>query len=896
MTALAYPADVVLRDGSTVRIRPVTPGDRDAILAMLRSLSPESRELRFFSRATDLEGEADRAVECDGVGSVGLVAVTGLDSRIVAQAGYYGRVGDGAEVAFAVADELQERGIGTILLGQLSELAERNGVGPFEALVSPENARMIEVLRESGLPVRTRSEPGWIRFEFPTSLSETAVERYEQREAIAARAALTSFLSPNAVAVIGASRERRTIGGAILHGLVEMGFTGPVYPVNPKATSVGSIRAYPSILDVPGPVDLAVVVVPAPIVAHVARECAQKGVRALVIISAGFAEIGPAGLARQREVLEICRAAGMRVIGPNCMGIMNTDPEVRLNATFAPLTPPIGRIGFLSQSGALGIAVIDHAVQRDLGLSSFISVGNKADISGNDALQYWESDPRTDVILLYLESFGNPRKFGRITRRLSRRKPIVAVKSGRSVAGSRATSSHTGALVATSDVTVDALFRDAGVIRTDTLAELFDVAELLVDQPLPAGRGVGILTNAGGPAILCADACEARGLRVPALSAATQEELRSFLPSDAAVAGPVDMIASATADQYGRAIAAIASDPAVDALIVLFTPPLVTRPEEVATAIRDAVRTLPRRIPVLSVFLSAKGVPREMRDKGVRIPAYAYPEDAARALAHVAAYAEGRARPEGDVPAFPDARHDEASSILARALARGGGWLEPDEVRALFAAWRLPLVRTEIVPDALEAARVAATMGVPVALKAIAPGVVHKTEAGAVRLGVAPAEVAAAASEIAARIASTGGQLTGFVVQPMAASGVEMIVGVVHDPLFGPVVACGAGGTATELLKDVKVHLTPLTDLDARAMIRSLATFPLLDGYRNTPKADVAALEDVLLRIAAMSDEHPEIAELDANPVIVSPHGATIVDARVRVASPAPVRPLSARI
>ncbi|MDE3112000.1 MAG: acetate--CoA ligase family protein [Chloroflexota bacterium] len=895
MTALAYPADVVLRDGSTVRIRPVAPGDRDAILAMLRSLSPEARELRFFSRATDLATEAARAVDCDGSARVGLVAVTGLDSRIVAHAGYFGRVGESAEVAFAVADGSQGHGIATILLGQLSEIAERNAVGPFEALVAPENARMIEVLRESGLPVRTRTEPGWIRFEFPTSLSESAIRRYEQREAMAARAAIGTFLAPNAVAVIGASRERGTIGGAILHGLVEYGFTGAVYPVNPKASSVGSIRAYASILDVPGPVDLAVVVVPAAAVAQVARECAEKRVRALVIISAGFSEVGEAGVARQHEVLEICRAAGMRVIGPNCMGIMNTDPTVRLNATFAPLTPPAGRIGFLSQSGALGIAVIDHAAQRDLGLSSFISVGNKADISGNDALQYWESDPRTDVILLYLESFGNPRKFARITRRLGRTKPIVAVKSGRSVAGSRATSSHTGALIATSDVTVDALFRDAGVIRTDTLAELFDVAELLVDQPLPTGRGVGILTNAGGPAILCADACEARGLSVPALSPETQAELRSFLPADAAVAGPVDMIASATPEQYARAIHVLAADAAVHALIVLFTPPLVTRPEQVATAIRDAVRTLPRRVPVLSVFLSAKGVPREMRENGVRIPAYTYPEDAARALAHVAEYAERRARPQGEVPPFDDARRDEASSILARALARGGGWLEPDEVRGLFLSWKLPLVRTEVVATPDDAARVAATMDVPVALKAVAPGVIHKTEAGAVRLDVAPSEVRAAASEVAERIAASGARLTGFVVQPMAASGVEMLVGVVHDPLFGPVVACGAGGTAVELLKDVKVHLTPLADLDAKEMVRSLATFPLLQGYRGAPATDVGALEDVVLRIAAMADEHPEIAELDANPVIVSACGATIVDARVRVAPPGSVRPLAAR-
>src|SRR3990172_5914066 len=373
-----------------------------------------------------------------------------------------------------------------------------------------------------------------------TSLATNALED-ERREAVAAQAALRRFLYPNAVAVVGASRERGTIGAEILHGLVQTGFTGPVYPVNPKARAVGSIPAYASVRDIPAEVDLAVVVVPAPLVVPVAREGAAKGGRALVVISAGFAEGGAGGAAREAELLEVCRSAGMRLIGPNCMGIMNTDPAVRLNATFAPRFPPEGRIGFLSQSGALGLAVIDHAIARDLGLSSFLSVGNKADISGNDALCFWEVDERTDVILLYLESFGNARRFARITRRITRSKPIVAVKSGRSASGSRATSSHTGALVATSDTAVDALFQHAGVIRTDTLSELFDVAALLADQPLPAGGRVAILTNAGGPAILCADACEARGLAVPALAPETQARLRAFLPAEASVGNPVDM-------------------------------------------------------------------------------------------------------------------------------------------------------------------------------------------------------------------------------------------------------------------------------------------------------------------------------------------------------------------
>ena len=888
-------ADVALRDGSTVRIRPVRPEDEPALLELFRSLSPEARETRFFSRSTDLVGEAVRAARQDPRSGFGLVALSGLGGRIVAHAAYFGRPGEHAEVGFTVADDLQGRGLGTLLLGQLAQVAERTHVGPFEAYVLPDNVRMIEVLRESGLPVRTRSEPGYIVFEFPTSLSPAALERFDHREAVAARAAVRAVLEPSSVAVIGASRERGTIGGEILHGLVSTGSTGPVYPVNPKARAVGSILAYPSVRDIPGPVDLAVIAVPAAAVVPVARECAEKKVRSLVVISAGFAEVGSEGAARQKELLEVCRASGMRLIGPNCMGVMNTDPAVRLNATFAPRFPPQGRIGFLSQSGALGLAVIDHAIARDLGLSSFVSIGNKADLSSNDMLRYWETDPRTDVILLYLESFGNARKFARITRRITRTKPIVAVKSGRSIAGSRATSSHTGALVATSDAAVDALFRHAGVIRTETLEELFDVAALLAEQPLPAGRRAAILTNAGGPGILCADACEAQGIEVPALSASTQQRLRDVLPSEAAVTNPVDMIASASADDYARAIAILGSDPTIDALIVLFTPPLVTQANDVARAMRDAVKGLSRHLPVLSVFLSAQGVPPELRASGVRIPSYAYPEDAARALGHAMRYAQRRARTEGVVPAFDDAHREDAAALIARALQRGGGQLTPDEVRDLFRAWGVPLVRTELAGGPEEAQRVAAAIGGTVALKAIASGLVHKTEAGAVRLGLATSEVAIAAREMQRSVAAAGHEVGSFVVQPMIPEGVEMLVGVVNDPLFGPIVACGAGGTAVELIKDVSVRLAPVTDVDAAEMIRSLKTYPLLDGYRGAMKVDVASLERILLRIGAMADAHAEIAELDVNPVIVSPTGASIVDARVRIAPVGTPRPLSAR-
>jgi acetyl coenzyme A synthetase (ADP forming)-like protein len=889
-------ADVVLRDGSTVHVRPVREGDEAAVLEFLGGLSEESRWLRFFSGFPNLEQAARWAVDVDYRDRFGLVVTAGADGRIVGHAAYARTEPDRAEIAFAVADAFQGRGLATILLGHLAEAAQGSGIVVFTADVLLQNHRMIEVFRESGFHVEMRSEPGLITVEIPTSLSEDARLRFEQREQTAAVAALRAFFSPRSVAVIGASRSRGTIGGETFHNLLETGFNGPVYPVNPKAEVVQSVAAYGSVADVPGPVDLAVVVVPAPAVVDVARECAAKGVRSLVVISAGFAETGAEGAERQRELLGVCREAGMRLIGPNCMGIINTAPDVSLNATFSPVFPPHGRVGFLSQSGALGLAVIDYANDLGLGLSSFASVGNKADISGNDLIQYWEADESTDLILLYLESFGNPRKFARIARRVGKVKPIVAVKSRRSAAGARATSSHTGALIAASDVTVDALFHQAGVIRTETLSELFDVASLLANQPPPAGNRVAIVTNAGGPGILCADACEANGVEVPSLSEETREQLAAFLPPEASLGNPVDMIATASAEDYRRAIEVVSADESVDAVIVIFIPPLVTRAEDVAAAIRDAARELPRRVPLLTVFMSARGVPDALREGGVRIPSYAFPEDAALALSRAMRYGLWRVRPEGTVPEFPGLRRDEAAGIVASALGDGPRWLRPDEVAALLSCYGLPLAEWRLAGTPEEAGGAAEELGGRVVVKAVAPTLVHKTEAGGVRLGLEGRdEVERAAVDMARAVATAGHTVERFLVQRMVPAGVEMLVGVVHDVSFGPVVACGAGGTAVELLKDVAVRITPLTELDAPEMVRSLATFPLLQGYRGAPEADVAALEEILLRVSALVEDHPEVAEMDCNPVMVLPDGAVIMDARVRVEAAPPPLPLSAR-
>ncbi len=612
------------------------------------------------------------------------------------------------------------------------------------------------------------------------------------------------------------------------------------------------------------------------------RECEHKGVRSLLVISAGFAETGAEGAGRQAELIRVCRRAGMRMVGPNCLGVLATSPGTPLNATFGPEFPEAGPVAFLSQSGALGLAIIDFSGSLGLGLSSFASVGNKADISGNDLIQYWEQDPETALILLYLESFGNPRKFGRIAQRVARSKPIVAVKSGRSTAGARATSSHTGALMAASDVTVDALFRQGGVIRTDNLAELFDVASLLANAPDPAGSRVAVLTNAGGPGIMCADACEAGGLVVPPLSEGTRERLAAFLPPAASLTNPVDMIATAPAAHYSRSLEVLLDCGEVDAVIAIFIPPLLTRVEQVAEEIAGAVAAADAGIPVLQVLMSAAAEP-EHATEGVTLPTYRFPEDAARALARVAHHGEWRRRDPGEVPRFDGIRGDEATALIARALARGGGWLRPDEVATLLDCYGVPLAPWRIAPTPADAQAAAGELGVPVALKAIAPGLLHKTEAGAVRLDLEGTAVAAAAEEMIGSMREAGLELEGFLVQAMVSGGVEMIVGVVGDPLFGPLIACGAGGTTAELTRDVAVRLSPLADRDAAEMVRDLATFPLLDGFRGAPKADVPALEAVLLRVGALVDAHPGVAEMDLNPVKVSPHGATVVDARVRV-------------
>jgi len=877
--------EIVLRDGSTLHVRPSTPEDVPRLQAFLASLSDESRWFRFFSGGVNLDAAArSAAAPADGLS---LLALRGPEGTVVGHGTYLGGPPGRAEVAFAVADAWHGHGIATVLLAHLAHAASTAGIGTFTASVLPANHRMLEVFHDSGFPVSARRSQGAIEIELPTSLSRDARRRFEERQRDADVAAVAHVLRPSSVAVIGASRRPGTVGGEVARNLLAAGFSGPLHLVNARGGEVAGRPTVATIADVEGDVELAVIAVPANAVVDVARGCAAKGVRALVVLTAGFAEVGPEGRVRQDELLAVCRAAGMRLVGPNCLGVANTRPETALNATFAPGTPTPGSVAFASQSGAFGIAAIDEAAARGIGLSSFVSMGDKADLSGNDFLEYWEQDPDTSVLLLYLESFGNPRRFGRIARRITTTKPIVAVKSGRSAAGRRAASSHTGALLAASDATVDALFAHAGVLRAETVGEMFDVAGLLARQPLPTGDRVAVLTNAGGPAIVCADACEAAGLRIEALSDATRAKLAKGLPAEASTANPVDMIAAATADQYERSLRILLDDDAVDAVVTLFVRPLAARAAEVARGIAAAAEGADR--PVLAVWLGADTP--AAADTGA-VPRFTTPEEAVRALAHAVRHARRRAAPP-DPPFEPtDADTATAATIVAEGLGRGGGWLPPGDVERLLRCWGIPVVASRLVASAHAAGRAAADLGGPVALKAVAPGLVHKSDAGAVRLGlVGPTAVTRIAREIVRRLKEAGTPVEGFHVQRMAPAGTELIVGAVGDPAFGPLVACGAGGVAVELLGDVQVRLAPLGPREADGMLRDLRTFPLLDGYRGRPRADLGSLRDLVMRVGALAATHPAVAELDLNPVIATPDGALVVDARVRLEAPSPAAP-----
>ena len=660
-----FSRDVLLRDGAVLGLRALNAADREGLVALFNRCSPETIRYRFLRMVTELTGPMlDSLATVDGENHIALVVTQGenADERIIAVGRYFKLDDrpDTAEVSFLVEDSMQRRGIGTVLLDTLAEIAREHGITRFSADVLADNRVMLSVFRKAGYALSSNISYGVSHLEFPILRSEVAEARREAQEAEAERVSLHSLFAPQAVAVIGASRDPTSVGGALFRNLLRWGFTGAVYPINSAANSIAGVKAYRAVGDLPESPELVFIAVPAPHVVGIARECAIAGVRAICVLTAGFAESGEEGALQQAELLGVCRASGMRLVGPNCMGVVNTAENVRLLGTFAPIEPVEGNVAMSSQSGALGLALMAQAAQMGLGVSSFASIGNRADVSGNDLLQYWEADDATDVILLYLERFGNPRRFARIARRVSRAKPIVAVKSGRTAVGARVVSSHPGH--AGFDRAADALFTQTGIIRVDTLADFFSVARLLASQPIPRGRRLCVLTNGSGPGILAVDAAIAAGLEIPPLVEATQNRLRTVLPESPSLMNPVDISASSGPQEYQACLEILCDDPNLDALLVIFIPPLATPTREVAQVLSDVLAARPNlQRPVVAVFFdpysSVTSVPVSEQKDHARpnrsVPVYTFPENAVAALAAAVRYGTWRESPTGSLVEIP---------------------------------------------------------------------------------------------------------------------------------------------------------------------------------------------------------------------------------------------------
>ncbi|MGE5286136.1 MAG: GNAT family N-acetyltransferase [Micromonosporaceae bacterium] len=888
----------LLTDGTTIEIRSAQPGDLDAVRQMHAAMSPDNTYMRFFNLSPHAAEEEAKRV-CRPAGSDHAALLAWLGDELIGVASYEPTGKDGiAEIAFAVADHMHGRGVATLLLEYLVSLARAQKMHAFTAETLAANTAMLKVFADAGLSVQRKVADGTIELTFPLPNGDgyRSLDAYltavALRESHADVESLRSMLHPGSVAVVGASRKKGTVGRAILHNIISGGFEGHVFAVNPHARHIEGVTCVPSVSDLPEPVDLAVIAVPATAVSDVAEECGRRGVKGVVVITSGLDTDQGAAL------LNACRRFGMRLIGPNCFGV--AVPGIGLDATFAARHPKPGKAGLVMQSGGLGFALVDHLSRLGVGVSSFASVGNKYDISSNDMLMWWEQDGLTRLAILYIESFGNPRKFARTARRVGQQMPVLTVPAGRSAAGQSAAASHTAA-VATPLVSREALFEQAGIIVTPTFGELLDAVALFATQPVPTGSCVSIVSNVGGAGVLAADVCVESGLVVHTPSQETQRRLREIVPAGGAVTGPVDTTATVTQADFRRCLELVAADDGVDAVLALVLPTAATG--DLVEAICDTSLDLTLAAVVLDQAEGVTLLGQTSKESSAKasggtglVPAYAYPESAARALAYAAKYGAWRARPQGNVPEFSDLCPDEAHA-LASAFLEGlpdGGWLPPDKVAGLLGCYGVPLVRTRRAVGEDAAVAAAAEIGGPVVLKADVPGLVHKTDAGAVQLDVrTPEDVQESYRTFTSRF---GKRLSGVLVQPMISNGTEVIIGVVQEPVFGPLVVFGLGGVATEVLGDHVARLTPLSDTDADELIHTIHAAPLLLGHRGSPAADITALRETLLRVSRLADDLPEIAELDLNPVIARPDGIFAVDARIRLAPVEPRDPFLRRL
>lgn len=888
-----YETEVLLKDGSRILLRPIRRDDAERWLAFFQRQSEQTKYLRFQHDPGEMGPEdALRFCTVDYKNTFALVGEVQREQRkeIIAIGRYYRLPNKrSARVAFAIEDAYHGKGIGTRLIEWLANAARDNGIAVFEGDVLAENERMMSVLRDYGFHIDSELKGGVYHVTITIARSRRVERKEIERERLSTIASIRNVLAPRSIAVIGASRQPGSIGQLVFQNIMEGGFSGVVYPVNPKADAIMAVKAYPSILDVPGEVDLAVIIVPTKFVARVADECGRKGVRAIIVITDGFRERGRQGATREEELRDIALGHGMRLVGPNCMGIINADPEVRLNASFSRVFPPRGNIAFLSQSGAMGLVILEYASDLNMGISGFVSVGNRADISSNDLLQYWEDDPATRVILLYLESFGNPHKFSRIAKRVSAKKPIVVVKSGTTLVGSRAASSHTGAL-ATPEVVSDALFRQAGIIRVDSIEELFDVATLLSSQPPPEGKRLVIVTNGGGPGILAADASEQQGLTLPELSSETAGKLGQLVKRDIMVGNPLDLTGSVTPEEFEGSLRVLVEDDSVDAVLAVFVPAAVVD----STLVEDAIRRVSplyqrRKKPLLVCFMGQRGFKARLGKAGSFVPCYPFPEDAVSALAKAVEYRELVKKPRGAVPRIKGIKREKARRIIETAMNRNKQrpfWLSTEEMVELLDCYGIRTAETAVAGSASEAAALAARTGFPVVVKLNSSTITHKTDVGGVVLDLnSKDEVKEAFNAIKKKLAAIGREteMEGVTIQRMVSGGVEIIAGVTQDPTFGPLIMFGLGGVQAELLKDIVLRLHPLTEVDASEMVSSIKMARLFEGFRGAPPSDIPAVQDLLLRLSAIVEDIPQIAELDFNPVKVMAmgEGYRVVDARI---------------
>ena len=872
---LAWAFDGLLTNGSSVLIRPIRVSDAPQLVGFVDFLAG-----RGLVDSHSTQQASARVADVDYSLRMAFVAVA--SDEIIAIATYdRAHAGDSdAATAVDVSEPFRQHGVATLLFESLAAYARSQGIERFHAEVAARNEDMLGVLRAIGLRMESRVKDDVVRFDIELRPTSEYRATCDEREAVAEAASMAAVLCPRVIAVVGAGRRPGSPGHEVVRSLLAGDVAGTVYPVNPKARSVCGVAAFPDLSSVPERVDLAVVAVPAAQVPKVLKEAALSGVRAVTVITAGFAETGQAGAAMESELLSMAREHGMRIVGPNCLGLVNTDPEVRLNATFTGLDPLPGRLALISQSGAVGIVLAEQASAAGVGLSNFVSVGNKLDVSSNDLLCFLERDERTSVIALYLESLGNPRKFARIARRISEHKPIVALKAGRSVAGARGARSHTAA-AATPEVSVEALLRSAGVIKVDRLEELLDVSTLLLAAPLPMGRRIGLVGNSGGPLILAADACEANGLLVAELDEVTKTALQGCLVVAGATANPVDLTADGTRETLERTLEIVLADGAIDAVIVVVTEVLALSGDDARLAVESVASRFDKPLIACVLGGSTLGHEREL-PRVAEIPS---PERAASALAHLCRYAQWRNRPK--ISSHEPAAIEQLSvvrEIVGDRLAEtpAGGWLGLDEAARLLSSCGLPILATHAVFSADEAAAVGESLGFPVVLKARSGDLVHKSDVGGVMTSLASASaVRAAYEEMSTRL---GPQMGGAVIQPMAETGVEAIVGLTVDPVFGSLVMVGLGGVMTDVLGDRAFAVPPLDAGAGQAMVSSLRAAPLLDGFRGAPLVDRGALEALVEQVARVSEEVPELVELDLNPVIVTPGGALVVDCKARLA------------